>query len=274
MIDPGSAAWRCLVLVGDCLEWLPQIAPGSVHLTITDPPYESLERHRAVGTTTRLKESKASSNPWFTCFPNTSYWDLFEKIHQTHVMDSHCYIFCDSETEHVILSGRNPYDAKLDYALAKEMGGERPARLWTAWPTLSWIKTKRGIETTDGDEAGYDMLSPGMGYHWRRTGERILFLEKGKRKLNNLGWPDALLGPKAGRSDFPTAKPGQVIFRLIENSSSPGEIVLDPFAGSGVVAEQALLLGRRAILIEKYPTDWLRKRLASFSSQDVAWMEK
>lgn len=50
-----------------------------------DPPYESLEKHRAIGTTTRLKHSKASSNDWFTIFPNARFSllasdDLFQGL--------------------------------------------------------------------------------------------------------------------------------------------------------------------------------------------------
>ena len=53
----------------DAVEWLRSLDGESVDLVITDPPYESLEKHRAVGTTTRLKHSKASSNDWFRIFP-------------------------------------------------------------------------------------------------------------------------------------------------------------------------------------------------------------
>ena len=49
----------------DAVEWLKEFPDESVDLVVTDPPYESLEKHRAVGTTTRLKHSKASSNEWF-----------------------------------------------------------------------------------------------------------------------------------------------------------------------------------------------------------------
>ena len=44
------------------MTWLRSLKAGSVDLLITDPAYESLEKHRAVGTTTRLAHSKASSN--------------------------------------------------------------------------------------------------------------------------------------------------------------------------------------------------------------------
>jgi site-specific DNA-methyltransferase (adenine-specific) len=36
----------------DAVEWLTSILTGSVDLVVTDPPYESLEKHRAIGTTT------------------------------------------------------------------------------------------------------------------------------------------------------------------------------------------------------------------------------
>jgi len=45
----------------DAVTWLRTLPAASVDLVITDPPYEALEKHRAIGTTTRLKVSKASS---------------------------------------------------------------------------------------------------------------------------------------------------------------------------------------------------------------------
>ena len=53
----------------DAVSWLRGLPEESVDLLVTDPAYESLEKHRAVGTTTRLKHSKSSSNDWFRVFP-------------------------------------------------------------------------------------------------------------------------------------------------------------------------------------------------------------
>lgn len=50
---------------GDAFKWLQRLETESVDCFITDYPYESLEKHRKVGTTTRLKQSKSSSNEWF-----------------------------------------------------------------------------------------------------------------------------------------------------------------------------------------------------------------
>ena len=41
----------------DAVGWLRDQPSESIDLVITDPAYESLEKHRAVGTTTRLKHS-------------------------------------------------------------------------------------------------------------------------------------------------------------------------------------------------------------------------
>ena len=67
-------------------------------------------------------------------------------------------------------------------------------------------------------------------------------------------------------SDHPNAKPFQLIAQLIQDFSDPGDLVLDPFGGSGVVAAAALTLGRRCVLIERTERHcadlvfWLRNR--------------
>ena len=60
--------------------------------------------------------------------------------------------------------------------------------------------------------------------------------------------------PKPHKSDLhPTMKPPQLVARMIRNSSEPGDIVLDPFAGSGSTAIAAHAMQRRARMIEKAP---------------------
>lgn len=272
-----SKAFSCLVIKGDCRDIAFALPAESIDLTIMDPAYESLERHRAKGTTTRLKESDKSSNKWFQTLPNTAYWGLLAQLHVAHKDDTHCYIFCDSETEHVILSGRNPYDDASDTALlnhqieltarpskcphCQEWGTVRPIDTdpdWRVWPPLTWVKTKIGCAPVEPEQLEGGSIRAGLGYHWRRAEERILFLEKGKRKLNNLGWPSVLCGERAGKGYFPTEKPLSVLRKLIQNSSQPGDIVLDLFAGSGATGRAALACGRRAILVDI----------------DISWMQK
>lgn len=191
----------------DAVEWLRSLPDASVDLVVTDPAYESLEKHRAIGTTTRLKHSKASSNDWFAIFPNARFPDLFEQVYRVLRKDRHFYLFCDPETAFV---------AK---PLAEAAG-------FKFWKPLVWDKKRIG-----------------MGYHYRSRYEFILFFEKGKRKLSNLGISDIIECPRI-YNGYPTEKPVEVSEVLIRQSTQPGELVVDPFTGSGSVGVAALRLGR------------------------------
>ena len=92
----------------------------------------------------------------------------------------------------------------------------------------------------------WDKRTIGMGYHYRARYELILFFEKGKRRLNDLGVADIITEPRI-RGGYPAEKPWKVSKVLIEQSSKPGDVVADPFMGSGSVGVAALELGRRFI---------------------------
>lgn len=199
---------RHAVHQADAVDLLRRLPSESVDLVVTDPAYESLEKHRAIGTTTRLKHSKASSNDWYSIFPNARFPELFREIHRVLKRNSHFYLFCDQETMFV---------AK---PLAEEAG-------FRFWKPLVW--DKRVI---------------GMGYHYRSRYELVLFFEKGKRKLHSLSIPDILEAPRI-RGGYPSEKPPEVSRVLVEQSSEPGALVLDPFCGSGSVGVAALRAARR-----------------------------
>ena len=194
----------------DAVEWLDALPASSVDLVITDPPYESLEKHRAIGTTTRLKHSKSSSNDWFSIFPNSRFPELFRAVYRVLKRDAHFYLFVDQETMFV---------AK---PVAEAAG-------FKFWKPIVWNKQKIG-----------------MGYHYRSQYELILFFEKGKRKLADLGVADVLSYPRISRG-YPAEKPAALSEVLIRQSTSPGATVADPFMGSGSVGVAALRLGRKFI---------------------------
>lgn len=54
----------------------------------------------------------------------------------------------------------------------------------------------------------------------------------------------------AGENGHPCPKPLSVALMLVDNVSSPGETIIDPFMGSGTTLRAAKDLGRRAIGIE------------------------
>src|SRR5262249_59104815 len=90
----------------------------------------------------------------------------------------------------------------------------------------------------------WDKKTIGVGYHYRARYEFILFFEKGKRRLNDLGIADVITVPRIHRG-YPAEKPAAVSHVLIKQSSLPGELVADPFMGSGSVGIAALETGRR-----------------------------
>ncbi|MEH8033025.1 site-specific DNA-methyltransferase [Gallibacterium anatis] len=192
----------------DAIDWLKTLETSSIDLVITDPPYESLEKHRKVGTTTRLKQSKSSSNQWFEIFPNQRFEELFAEIYRVLKKNSHFYLFCDQETMFII----KPIAEKVGFKF---------------WKPIVW-----------------DKVAIGMGYHYRARYEFILFFEKGKRKLNNLSIPDILVEKRIVKG-YPTEKPVNLAKILIEQSTIENDIVIDPFCGAGFVGVAAKSLNRQ-----------------------------
>jgi site-specific DNA-methyltransferase (adenine-specific) len=192
----------------DAVAWLRDQPGESVDLLITDPAYESLEKHRSIGTTTRLKHSKSSSNDWFKIFPNARFGELFQEVYRVLKPNTHFYLLCDAETMFV---------AKPE----AERAGFR------FWKPLVW-----------------DKRTIGMGYHYRARYELILFFEKGKRRLSDLGVADIISVPRI-RGGYPAEKPAEIAEVLVRQSSDPGNVVADPFMGSGSVGVAAARLGRR-----------------------------
>ena len=67
---------------GDAFAWLGAMPSESVDLFLTDPPYQSLEKHRARGTTTRLSKSRSSSNEWFPVVADDRMPDLLREAYR------------------------------------------------------------------------------------------------------------------------------------------------------------------------------------------------
>jgi len=59
--------------------------------------------------------------------------------------------------------------------------------------------------------------------------------------------------PPAKPNGHPTPKPVELIRRIVETTTNPGDVILDPFAGSGTTGEACIKTRREFILIEKDP---------------------
>ena len=80
--------------------------------------------------------------------------------------------------------------------------------------------------------------------------EQAYLLAKGRPPLPRQPLPDVMDMPDTGNKLHPTKKPVVALAPLVRSFSLPGDLVLDPFAGSGSSCAAALLAGRRYLGIE------------------------
>jgi site-specific DNA-methyltransferase (adenine-specific) len=200
----------------------------SIDLIVTDPAYSSLEKHRAIGSTTRLTKE------WFNVVSNAYIGEQLIECYRVLKPNSHMYLMCDQETMFYVREA------------AIKAG-------FTWWKFLIFNK-----------------LRLGMGYHYRNQTECICFIEKGKRKLNDLSVPD-VLEVKGIRGGYPTEKPVELSEILIRNSSEVGDTVLDMYCGSGSILHAAINQGRNAIGIDTSKTacDLTKERLSRLDCESA-----
>jgi site-specific DNA-methyltransferase (adenine-specific) len=204
----------------DAVEWLLAQEAGSLALVATDPAYESLEKHRAIGTTTRLKKA------WFEIFPNERFPALFAAAYRALAKNSHLYVICDETTADII----------------KPIGR---AAGFTFWKSIVWDKRKIGM--------GYHYRARSEWCLFFEKGKRKLNdlgmpdvlegVDIGHPSITDTG-PDWIEADGI-RNGYPTQKPVELLKKLISQSSSAGELVADPFGGSFSTGQAAMLLGRR-----------------------------
>lgn len=253
--DRMESEIRC----SDAIELLRSLPTRSVGCIITDPAYSSLERHREKGTTTRLKKSKASSNSWFDTVPNGYFWEFFQESYRVLRSPGHMYVFGDDETTFLT-------------RYVSQWSGFYP------WKSLTWVKTRE--KAFFGEDVGFSrhlaalQVYPGTGYHYPNATEKILFLEKRTKPYEPPATPvgsqpnppgkgrkllggssdresghagDVFFAPRV-RDGYPTEKPVSILKTLICQSTDEGDIVVDPFCGSGSLVEAAIL-SRRAFIV-------------------------
>ncbi len=111
-------------------------------------------------------------------------------------------------------------------------------------PIWGWMMVREKLEE-------FDRLGKLV---WNSKGKplrKIYLDEVEKPKLGDL-WDDIppIAASAAERLGYPTQKPLALLERIIQASSNPGDIVLDPFCGCGTTVAAAQKLGRRWIGID------------------------
>jgi site-specific DNA-methyltransferase (adenine-specific) len=242
----------------DAMVGLRELDSGSVQLIDTDPAYASLEKWRNMGTTTRLKQSKQSSNKWFPTVSNDYFVDFFKECYRVLANDCYMFVHCDEETSDVI----KPMICAAGFKLRKSL-------VWHKVGKREPVNCPRcGTHVLDQHTKG----TPGMGYPFRSSYEFVLHAEKGHRRapedrsvrnfleILDVEW---IKGSKA----YPTEKPVPLLEILLRQGSDPGDLVLDPFAGSGSCGEAAHNLRRNFLGfdVEQAALDHFTRRRESWS---------
>jgi site-specific DNA-methyltransferase (adenine-specific) len=85
-------------------------------------------------------------------------------------------------------------------------------------------------------------------------------------------WEIGVIAPVAReRTGYPSQKPEALLARLISALTAPGDLVLDPYAGSGTTLAVAARMGRRFVGVDAsdLAIDTIRKRLAESAPQGL-----
>ena len=231
---------------GDCLEVMKSIPDNSIDLVATDCPYKIVsggcrkipkdgERETSGILTRRHKDNKRTD--WVDAvrtgkmFANNDieFKDWLPDVYRILKDKSHCYIMVNSRNLAELQKQSEQVGFKFQNLLMWDKGNVTPNR-------------------------------------WYMQGfECILMLRKGGAKnINNLGSSNILKVPNIiGNKTHPTEKPIDLMRILIENSTQPNEIVLDPFMGSGSTMIACLNTNRKGIGIEldKHYFDIAQKRI-------------
>lgn len=157
---------------------------------------------------------------WQRSWADTSilaaWWDLIAGLLRRSVMpDGHVLVFCDDASYPVFYP-----------------------EMYTRWPNIGCLVWDKG--------------RPGMGTAWRNSTEMII-AARGRSAYWTGGATSNVLRftpVPSGQRVHPVDKPLPLLSALIEPSTPPGGMVLDPFAGGGSTLLAARALGRRAIGIE------------------------
>jgi site-specific DNA-methyltransferase (adenine-specific) len=103
------------------------------------------------------------------------------------------------------------------------------------------------------DKIVWDNLRMGMGYRSRHRGDELLVLQRPPLRAKDTWWDHGIPNrwhekvEPAARRAHPHIKPAGLIRRLIGAVARPGDLVVDPCAGSFVVLDECRRLGRRFI---------------------------
>ena len=234
------------VLIGDCLEHLAAIPAGSVDLVFADPPYNL----QLAGSLSRPDQSvvDAVDDAWDK-FASFAEYDRFTRAWLEgvrRIMKPDATIFVIGSYHNIFRVGALMQDLgfwilnDIVWRKANPMPNFRGRRFTNAHETLIWAARDSSSRAYT---FNYEQLKAGNEDTQMRSDWLFPLCTGGER-----------LKDADGRKTHPTQKPEALIARILNAATKPGDVVLDPFFGSGTTGAVARRLDRRFIGIERDET--------------------
>jgi site-specific DNA-methyltransferase (adenine-specific) len=280
------------VVLGDSLETMKRIEGASVDLVYLDPPFFTNRHHSAV---TRDRTKKFSfSDVWNDLSEYAEFMEIrLMEVYRILKDTGSVFVHCDKSANFL-----------LRVLLDNLFGGEQ-FRSEIIWTYRRWSNSAKGLmpthqtilfysktdnfkfnriycaysETTNIDQILQLRVRDADGvstYATNQNGEIIYCDEKKGVPLSDV-WEIPFLNPKAKeRTGYPTQKPILLLERIIEIATNPGDLVIDPFCGSGTTLVAAKILGRNSIGLDssEEAVNLARQRLTSPEKTESALLQK
>lgn len=231
------------ILSGDCIEWMDSLPENSVDLVFADPPYNLQLRNQLFRP--NMSRVDAVEDGWDKFASFEEYDDFTRRW-----LQSCRRLLKDTGTLWVIGSYHNIYRVgavlqDLDYWILNDivwiknnpMPNFRGVRFTNAHETLIWAQKKKGAKYTFNHRA----MKAFNDELQMRSDWWMIPISTGRERLKHDG------GSKA----HSTQKPEALLYRVLLSASNPGDVILDPFFGSGTTGAVARKLGRHYIGIER-----------------------
>ncbi|MBN9317419.1 MAG: site-specific DNA-methyltransferase [Devosia sp.] len=233
------------ILVGDCIKHMNALPAGSVDLIFADPPY-NLQLEQGL---TRPDQSRVDGvdDAWDK-FDSFAHYDIFTRAWlkaARRILKPDGAIWVIGSYHNIFRVGAALQD--LDFWMlndiiwrkANPMPNFRGTRFTNAHETLIWAARDKESRVT----FNYEQLKLANDDVQMRS-DWLFPICTGAERLK--GEDDEKL--------HPTQKPEALLYRVISATTKPGDVVLDPFFGTGTTGAVAKKLGRHFIGIEREDT--------------------
>ena len=238
VIDSGYRIYN-----GNCLDILKKLPKKSINLIFADPPY-NLQLKQDLYRPNQTKVDGVDDN--WDKFATVEEYDKFTKDWLSacrEVMADDATIWVIGSYHNIFRVGKIMMDLgfwilnDVQWYKTNPMPNFRGVRFTNATETLIWAKKSENQKKYTFNHQVMKKLNNGkqMTSVWR------IPLCTGKERIKN----------EKGKKAHSTQKPEELLKKVILSSSSEGDLVLDPFSGTGTTCAVAKKLNRKSVGIEK-----------------------